>query len=114
MDIITHEFDSIVVLEISGNIIGPPLSIRLSKSIYELVEKGKNKIVLDLSKVNWMNSAGIGLIVGGLTTIRNSGGELKLACPSGKVKKLFDLTNLSSIVGTYNTVQQAKDSFNQR
>jgi len=111
MEINTRQFNTITVLEIRGNIIGPPLSIRLSKTIYELVEKGKNKIIFDLSKVNWMNSAGLGIIVGGLTTIRNSGGELKLACPSGRVKKIFDMTNLTSIVDTYKSVEQARDSF---
>ena len=111
MEIKIQEDGEITVLKIKGNIVGAPLSIRLSQSIYDLVENGKNKLVLDLSKVNWMNSAGIGLIVGGLTTLRNNGGDLKLACPSGKVKNLFDLTNISAIMGVFKSVKDAKQSF---
>jgi anti-sigma B factor antagonist len=79
MKITQKEIDNVVVLELSGKIMGGPDATTLNDKLHALVETGKTKVVADLSKVNWMNSSGLGILISALTTIRNAGGDLKLA-----------------------------------
>jgi anti-sigma B factor antagonist len=107
MEIQEHEIEEIVVLEIEGNIIGPPTSSILSTKLNELVKIGKNKIILDLAKVDWINSTGIGIITKALHLIRNNQGDLKLARPLYKVKNILQITNFIKIIDIFDTIDKA-------
>jgi anti-sigma B factor antagonist len=105
------EVNGIVVIELSGKIIGGPDATALHEKLHELIDKGKTKIVADLAKVNWMNSSGLGLLIGGLTTMRNSNGDLKLANVTEKIQSLLIITKLVTVFETYDSVDKAVESF---
>jgi anti-sigma B factor antagonist len=62
---------------------------------------------MDLSKVDWMNSSGLGILISGLTTIKNAGGELRLAKVTDKIQSLLLITKLISVFSTHDSVEDA-------
>jgi anti-sigma B factor antagonist len=90
---------------------GGPDATVLNDKLHELIEAGQTKVVADLGKVNWMNSSGLGILIGGLTTMRNSGGDLKLANITEKIQSLLMITRLLTVFETFETVDKAVDSF---
>ena len=72
-------------------------STQFRQQISELINQGVNVILLDLKKVSFMDSSGLGALVLILKTIRSSGGRLFLMSLSDQVKMLFELTNMSNI-----------------
>ena len=58
-----------------------------------------------------MNSSGLGILIGGLTTMRNNGGDLKLAAPAEKVQNLLIVTKLITIFESFDTAEEAVASF---
>jgi len=103
--------DNVVVLELSGKIMGGPDATLLTEKLHKLIESGRTKVVADLSQVNWMNSSGLGILIGGLTTMRHNGGDLKLANITEKIQSLLMITKLLSVFETYDTIDKAKESF---
>jgi anti-sigma B factor antagonist len=112
MKIKTNKFESVLVIEMKGKVMGGPDSDLFSETLNEHIEDFK-KIVLDLGDVKWMNSSGLGIIVGGLTSVKNAGGELKLARVGKKINSLLMITQLVQIFQTYDTVEGAIASFSK-
>lgn len=101
----------IAVLELKGKLMGGPETTAIHDKVKELVGNKVNKIVIDLGKVKWMNSSGLGALMGSMTTTKNSGGDLKLAKVTEKVKSLFMITKLITIFETFESVDEAVASF---
>lgn len=104
--------DDVVVLELSGKVMGGPDANLLSEKLHLLIDQNKPKVVADLGKVSWMNSSGLGILIGGLTTMRNNGGDLKLVNVTGKIESLLIITKLIKIFDSYKNVEEAVKSFN--
>ncbi len=100
-----------VVLELSGKIMGGPDASLLNDKLHELIDKGQTKIIADIGGVEWMNSSGLGILISGLTTMRNNGGELKLANVTERIQSLLMITKLLTVFETYESVDQAIASF---
>ena len=111
MKMTESESGGVVILELSGKIIGGPDATLLNDKLHELIEAGKTKIVANLKGVNWMNSSGLGILIGGLTTMRNSGGDLKLANITDRIQSLLMITKLLTVFETFDTIDQAIESF---
>jgi anti-sigma B factor antagonist len=79
--------------------------------LHEFIGQGKKKVIIDLSKVDWMNSTGLGILISGLTTMRNSDGELKLANVTDKIQSLLTITKLITVFECYDSVEEAVQSF---
>lgn len=111
MNLKEKELNGIVVLELSGKVMGGPDANLLSEKLHELVDKEKTKVIADLSKVSWMNSSGLGILIGGLTTMRNNGGDLKLVNVTDRIKSLLIITKLITIFETFEKMEDALKSF---
>jgi anti-sigma B factor antagonist len=105
------EQGEVVILQLSGKIMGGPDDTPIVKMIYDLADEGKVKVVIDFCNVEWMNSRGLGICIAGATTLRNRGGDLKLACTSGKVKMLLEKTRMFAIFEDFSDVEEAIKSF---
>lgn len=101
----------VAVMTLSGKLMGGPETMEVHDKVKELVGKKVSKIVIDLAKVKWMNSSGLGALMGSLTTTKNGGGELKLANVTEKVQSLFMITKLITIFETFESVDEAIASF---
>jgi len=106
-----REENGVVIIEPKGKIMGGPESTALHDLLHDLIEQGKIKVVIDLSKVDWMNSTGLGLLISGLTTLKKAEGELKLANVTDKIKSLLAITKLVTIFKSYDSVDEAINSF---
>ena len=111
MNIEVKEFSDVSVMGIKGNLMGGPETIAVHEKVKELISGGKRSIVIDLSKVKWMNSSGLGTMMGCLTSLRNANGELKLCGVTEKVKSLFMITKLITLFDTYPTQEEAVKAF---
>ena len=105
------EQDGVIILELSGKIMGGPDATLLNEKLHQLIDNGKSKVVADLAKVNWMNSSGLGILIGGLTTMRNNKGDLKLANVTERIQSLLIITKLITVFETYDSTDKAIASF---
>jgi anti-sigma B factor antagonist len=111
MNIATRETGGVVILEPEGKIMGGPEATELRNQLYDLISQNKKKAIIDLAHVEWMNSTGLGILISGMTSLRNNEGELKLTRVNEKVKSLFTITKLIGVFEIYPDVQEAIDSF---
>lgn len=101
----------VVVLEISGKLLGGPDAVSLNEKLHELVDAQKTKVVANLKDLECMNSTGLGILIGGLTTLRQHEGDLKLAVVPDRIQNLLKMTKLSTIFDQYSAVDKAVASF---
>ncbi len=100
-----------IIIEFNGNVMGGPDAVSLNEKLHELIDEDKKNIVVDLSRVEMMNSSGLGMLIGALTTMRNSGGDLRIANPSPKIEELMSMTQLDSVFQNFNSTEEAVSSF---
>lgn len=113
MNLKKRQIDDIVIFEMNGKIVGGPDATMLNDQVHELLEAGHKKFIVNLSGVEWMNSSGLGILISGITTIRNAGGELKLAAMTDKIKRLLVITKLLAVFESYNSVDEAVAKYQQ-
>jgi anti-sigma B factor antagonist len=111
MNITTTISGDVAVVALKGNLMGGPDASALNGKLHELIDAGSTRVVLDLSGVEFINSSGLGLLIGGASTLKNLGGALKLASASEKILALITITKLTSVFQTYPTVAEAVASF---
>ena len=111
MNLTDREQDGVIILEPKGKIMGGPDASLLHDKLYEFIEQDKKRVVIDLSQVDWMNSTGLGILISGLTTLRNNDGKLKLANVTEKIQSLLTITKLAAAFESYDSVDDAIRSF---
>jgi len=79
----------------------------------EFVDKGKNKIVVNLAKTEFMDSSGLGALVSRIATSRANKGDIRLASPTAHTLKLLEITHLNKIFKIFDDVNSAIESFKQ-
>jgi len=109
----TRERYDAIVFELSGKFLGSIEGAAFKEKLDELKDAGKTKIVIDLSKADFMDSSGIGTLIGALAAMRKVDGDVKLACMKERIKNLFLLTRLlGPVFEDYDTVEDAAASMN--
>ncbi|MBN2200976.1 STAS domain-containing protein [bacterium] len=114
MKVDVKEQGTAAVLLVKGNLMGGPETLAVHEKVRELVGLKKTNVVIDLSGVAWINSSGLGMLMGCLTSIRNAGGEMRVTGVTEKVKNLFVITKLITLFETYETVDEAVASFGSK
>jgi anti-sigma B factor antagonist len=74
---------------------------KLRETIKDLVEEGKYSIVVDLEKVAFLDSTGLGVLVGGLKRVKHHSGELGIICNQEKILRIFRITGLTKVFPIY-------------
>jgi anti-sigma B factor antagonist len=80
---------------------------RLREQLIGLVAEGDTKLVLDLDNVDFLDSTGLGVIVGALKRARTHGGDLRIACEQPRILKVFEITGLHLAMPILPTVAEA-------
>ena len=101
----------VAVVSLKGNLMGEPDTTEVREKIYSLLQDEVRKIVLDLSKVKWVNSTGLGTLISVMTSVKNKNGDLRLAHVTEKLESLFMITQLIKVFKTYESVERAVASF---
>jgi anti-sigma B factor antagonist len=102
---------SITIVDLRGSIDLGEASLTFRHTIRDLVESGRIKIILNLSQVHSMDSAGIGELAGAYMPVKSRGGELKFLNPTKKVHGLLQITQLDRVFEVYTDEQMAIRSF---
>ena len=113
MKIKTSEKYEAVVIELKGNVMGGDDTKNFNELLHKLIEEDKKQIIVDLSSVKFMNSSGLGMLIGGLTTIKKANGQLKLACVTEKIESLLIITKLITIFESFDSVDEAAKTFSK-
>ena len=98
------------VVEVVGRITSENAS-EFDAVLAELIDKGRYELVLDLSAVSYMSSAGLRALVGALRTCKRYSGDVRLANISDRVKEVLDLAGLASVFQTFDSQVDAVGSF---
>ncbi len=106
MEIDTQHRDGVAVLTCSGrlNMVAAP---RLRAELRSVVEAGTSRLVVDLTGTAFIDSSGLGALIGGLKEARQAGGDLRIAGPGQQVLTVLRLTNLDKVLRPYPTAAEA-------
>lgn len=97
LDIGKREVGHATILDINGRIVLGDEIGDLRTAVRNLIAEGKKKIILNLAAVDYIDSSGVGELVGSFTTVRNAGGELKLLNLTQKVHDVLHVTKLYTV-----------------
>jgi anti-sigma B factor antagonist len=111
MQAVTRQVGQVTILDISGRITLGEGNVMLREIVRDLSEKGHKAIVLNLGEVHYIDSSGVGELVKAHTTIRNQGGQLKLASLTKRVHDLLEMTRLSAVFDIQKDEANAIESF---
>ncbi len=107
----TKAISDVAVVELGGRITLGEATGKVREAIRDLVSKGHKKILLNLGELKYMDSAGLGELVGAYTTVANQGGQLKLVNVTGRALDLLQVTKLTTIFEFYDDEETAVRSF---
>lgn len=80
---------------------------QLRERLVALVEDGASRVVVDLTEVGFMDSSGLGVLVGLLKRVRESGGQLAVVCGEGTVLKVLSITGLDQVIPVSASLDEA-------
>ena len=103
--------DGVAILEMSGKLMGGPDAEAFDEVLKTLIHEGTNNVIVNLDKVKWVNSTGLGILISGYTTLRKSGGELKLLKVSERIENIFIVSKLFTVFESYQDEDEAVQSF---
>ena len=103
---------NVKILDVSGQIKFTQGDQMLKDKIHSVVHQGSTKILLNLGGVDYVDSAGVGELVGAYTTVAKAGGTLKLINVTRKLHDLLSITKLLTVFETFDNEQEAVKSFN--
>jgi anti-sigma B factor antagonist len=111
MQAATRELGEITIVDIKGRITIGEGNVMLREIMVGLLEKGKKHVLLNMTDVAHVDSAGIGELVRSHTSVRKQGGQLKLANVNKKVQELLQKTMLSAVFDVHQDEISAVKSF---
>ena len=99
--------DDIFLLTPKKDLSGGDETRELERAIQEIIAKGRPQIVVDLGRVSYINSAGLGSLVAAHTSCKNREGWFRLARIGKRIKNLFLITKLAFVFETFDSVEDA-------
>jgi len=111
MKISTRKTASVIVIDVDGKMVLGEGDVEIKKTVDQLLEKGNKKFLLNLAKVPYIDSSGLGEIIRCFTTLRKAGGQFKLLSPNQRILDLLTITKLLDVFDIYDSESTAVASF---
>lgn len=111
MDIKERVVNGVSVLDLSGKIVLGEGDGQVRERIKDLLSDGQKKILLNLGDVTYVDSAGLGALISSYTTTKREGAQLKLVNLTKRIQDLLAITKLITVFDTYDTEQEALESY---
>jgi anti-sigma B factor antagonist len=111
MTIEERAIGSIVVLDVSGRLVLGGGDQPFKERVASHFEKGNRHVVLNVSKLSYVDSSGLGVIVASFLAARSLGGALRLVNPSSRLHQLLTMAKLLTIVDVCESEEEAIESF---
>ena len=108
----TRQQQDITIVDLSGQIKLGEGSTVFREIVRDLLRRGQRKMLLNLADINYIDSSGLGELVGALTSVRKQGGELKLLHLTRKVHDLLQITKLCTVFDARDDEAEALAAFN--
>lgn len=102
----TREVAGYTVVEVRGEVDVYTASV-LREKLVEVIDRGAGHVVADLQRVDFLDSTGLGVLVGALKRLRMRGGDMSLVCDNEKLLKIFRITALDRVFALHGSVQSA-------
>ncbi len=112
INISERQAGDVTILDLEGKVTIGEGSVALRGAIRRLLGEGKNKILLNLGSVGYIDSSGIGELVSSFTAVNKEGGSLKLLNLTQKIQDLLAITKLLTVFDVYDDEASALASFN--
>ncbi len=101
----------VMILSLSGKIMGGPDHDKFHNEIKTLIAEGFVDVLLNMDKVNWINSTGLGVLVSAFHTLKKNGGQLKICEVSERIDNILNVTQLKLVFETFDSQEKALASF---
>ncbi len=111
LNISKRESDGVTILSLSGRLVLGDASLFLAKHVKELVAEQTSKILVNIEGVSFIDSCGVGDLIASYSTLKKSGGVLKVCCPVEFVRSVLDVVKMPAIVEVFDTEEEALASF---
>ncbi len=103
--------DGVVILELHGKLMGGPDAATFNDTLKTLLHEDHKNVLVDLSRINWVNSTGLGILISGYSTVKKSGGDLKLLNVSDRIESIFMVSKLHTVFISFSDEDEAVNSF---
>lgn len=111
LNIHERRIGEVTILDMDGNIRIGGSNVALKKAIRDLLGEGRSQIVLNLARVTYIDSSGLGELISGHVSLHNKGGQIKLLNLTQRLQELMTITKLLTIFEAFDSESQAVDSF---
>lgn len=95
------------VIEVGGEV-DVYTAPRLREAIVSAVEAGHTRLIIDVQKVDFLDSTGLGVLVGALKRVRADSGSLDIICTQERLLKIFEITGLDKVFGLHTSLDEAR------
>lgn len=100
--------DGLPVFKLEGKIMGGTECDKLCHRLMAVIATGHSQLVMDFEKVQWMNSAGIGMLIQCVTRLRRNGGDLHFLGVHDRVGHYFRITKLDTVLKIYDNMNEVR------
>ena len=102
----THDINGHTIIEVGGevDVYTAPM---LRDEVTELIHCGRHQLVIDMDKVDFLDSSGLGVLIGAHKKVRADGGSLQLICNQERLLKIFRITGLTSVFNIQHSQAEA-------
>ena len=107
-----READGVLIVYVEGKMVGGEDSDKMHEFIKDVLAEGHKKVLINLSKVPWADSRGIGMLIGAHASVKNAGGSAVLSNVGDRINSILTLTRLLLIFQTFDTEQEGIDFLN--
>lgn len=108
---VTRHAGQVAIVDLSGRVTVGEGAGMLRNTIKELADAGHKNVLLNLKDLTYIDSAGLGEMVGACTSVRNLGGDMKLLNPQARIAHLLEMTKLSTLFAIFAEESAALQSF---
>lgn len=111
MTVTERPIGSVTIIDVSGNVTLTDGADQVRDKVRSLMQQGQKHVLVNLAKVSYMDSAGLGELVQAYSTVSKQGGKLKLVSPTKRLKDLLVITKLSTVFESFDDEDAAVASF---
>jgi anti-sigma B factor antagonist len=107
----TRKIGDVIIIDVEGKILLGEGDNEIKQTVDDFLKQGHKKILLNLAKVPYLDSTGLGEIIRCFTTLRKNGGDFKLLSPNKRIMDLLSITKLLDVFDSYDNESSAMMSF---
>lgn len=105
LSVVRHSHEPFEVLEVSGEV-DVYTALRLREAIVSAIDDGHTRLIVDVEQVQFLDSTGLGVLVGALKRVRADGGSLDIVCTQPRLLKIFQITGLDKVFGLHAGIEE--------